>query len=118
MNPIIQDKVPYCTGDERCPRWNKPNLCWAFRKDDICKIAVQTWFDQLLILSGNLIGQQFENAKKPALPEKKWHDVCLWVHESDLYSTSCGKEFVFDSGTPGENGFKVCPFCGNNLATY
>jgi len=41
--------------------------------------------------------------------------TCLWVLDTDIWETSCGGTFFFDSGTPEENNAKFCPFCGRHL---
>ena len=35
--------------------------------------------------------------------------------EEQEYLTSCGNEFIIISGTPKDNKFKYCPYCGGNL---
>ena len=35
-------------------------------------------------------------------------DSCIW-------QTDCGHEFVFDEGTPSDNGAKWCLYCGKKL---
>ena len=43
-------------------------------------------------------------------------DVCIWMEDGDGgYSTSCGKAFIINDGTPEENGMNYCPFCGKPL---
>lgn len=46
--------------------------------------------------------------------------VCTWVLDDEDYNSweaGCGddRSFVFESGTPEENGFRHCPYCGNIL---
>lgn len=39
--------------------------------------------------------------------------TCSWTWDDDgFYATECGQSFFFDSGTPSENHFNFCPFCG------
>ncbi len=43
--------------------------------------------------------------------------VCDWQEEDDLcegfWQTDCGHAFTFtDGGTPAENEFAFCPYCG------
>ncbi len=41
---------------------------------------------------------------------------CTWTEDSDgLWTSECGRAFVFDSGVPTENSFAHCPFCGQSL---
>ena len=43
--------------------------------------------------------------------EWKLHDG----YEYDYYHTSCQDDFIFDDGTPKDNHFKYCPFCGKEI---
>ena len=47
---------------------------------------------------------------------------CKWVQEdpfgsgdSCIWQTDCGHEFVFEEGTPSDNGAKFCLYCGKKL---
>ena len=42
---------------------------------------------------------------------------CLWTNDpdDDSWDTECGEKFVFNEGTPIENDFHFCPYCGNHL---
>lgn len=41
---------------------------------------------------------------------------CKWTVDGDgVWYTECGDAFVFDSGGPTDNKFKVCPYCGGAL---
>ena len=47
---------------------------------------------------------------------------CEWVQEdpfgsgdSCIWQTECGHEFVFDEGTPSDNGAEFCLYCGKKL---
>jgi len=43
--------------------------------------------------------------------------VCAWaVDEDGIWTTSCGKEFVFTDDGPTENNFWFCHNCGKRLA--
>ena len=46
-------------------------------------------------------------------------DVCRWFQdgdeESDLWGTSCRKYFRLGEGTPEDNNFGFCCFCGKPL---
>ena len=39
---------------------------------------------------------------------------CIWKYVSDdgYWHTSCGEDFVFNDGTPQENGVLFCHHCG------
>ena len=43
---------------------------------------------------------------------------CCWSQDRDdgSWATGCGELFVFTDGTPKENGFKFCPYCGRTLS--
>lgn len=43
--------------------------------------------------------------------------VCAWRldHDTGSYDTDCGQKFLLDEGTPAENNFNFCPFCGKHL---
>ena len=44
---------------------------------------------------------------------------CIWTELDDpditLWHTSCGRDFYFTTGTPGDNDMKYCCYCGNKL---
>ena len=45
---------------------------------------------------------------------------CLWIcpngYEYDNVTESeCGQSHVFNNGTPTENHFKFCPYCGKEI---
>ena len=41
---------------------------------------------------------------------------CKWTVDGDgVWYTECGNAFVFDTGGPTDNKFKVCPYCGGAL---
>ena len=43
--------------------------------------------------------------------------ACQWIQDDDgVFDTGCGERFVLDSGTPDENGFNFCCYCGKKLA--
>jgi hypothetical protein len=47
-------------------------------------------------------------------------EKCKWTKETDdwgdpHYFTVCGQGFDFSEGTPAENGFRYCPFCGRRI---
>jgi len=46
--------------------------------------------------------------------------ICCWDSktfgsEGDVYETGCGNDFTFIDGTPKENSFKFCPYCGGEI---
>ncbi len=43
---------------------------------------------------------------------------CIWSQDgidNNIWSTSCGEYFTIDDGTPYQNDFKFCYFCGKKL---
>lgn len=43
---------------------------------------------------------------------------CIWSQDgedSDTWSTTCGHYFTLNEGTPKENNFKFCVFCGKKI---
>ena len=47
--------------------------------------------------------------------------TCTWTqndNEDDSYwaAACCDHLFVFNDGTPSENGFAFCPYCGRELS--
>jgi len=46
-------------------------------------------------------------------------DFCIWIEKiiAEAYrEDECNKKgFSFNEGSPIENGFKFCPYCGRNL---
>lgn len=43
-------------------------------------------------------------------------ETCVWRQNEDgYYDTACDQAFVMESGTPGENGFRFCCYCGKPL---
>ncbi len=46
--------------------------------------------------------------------------VCVWTQNEDgwgnaFWETSCDNGFEFNDGTPSENSFCFCPYCGLEL---
>ena len=45
-------------------------------------------------------------------------DVCEWMlcdGEANVYDTSCGNPHILIEGTPRENNYKYCPYCGKKI---
>ena len=41
---------------------------------------------------------------------------CYWTEDEDgNWETSCGNAFVMQDGTPDDNNFKFCVYCGGTL---
>lgn len=52
------------------------------------------------------------------------NESCEWLHRVDwemdwedenVWHTSCGQEFQLHTGTPKENSFRYCCYCGKEL---
>lgn len=44
--------------------------------------------------------------------------TCEWVpwgEDCSVYDTECGGAFTVTEGTPTENDFNFCPYCGGKL---
>lgn len=61
-------------------------------------------------MAENSLQEQAEREK-----ECKWKLVDDDTDIAQRYKTDCGHEFFFEDGTPEENGFKTCPYCGRKL---
>jgi hypothetical protein len=45
-------------------------------------------------------------------------ETCEWTLDDDencFWRTQCGNLFAFEGGTPSENSFKFCCYCGGAL---
>lgn len=41
---------------------------------------------------------------------------CSWKPDDDgVFDTGCDNKFFFAEGTPTDNEFKFCPYCGKHL---
>ena len=50
--------------------------------------------------------------------ENKADDVCEWKfedEEANLYLTGCQQRQLIFDGTPKENGYRYCPYCGKKI---
>ena len=43
--------------------------------------------------------------------------LCIWTLEEwhDYWETACGQAFCMTTGTPHENTYNYCPYCGRGL---
>lgn len=56
------------------------------------------------------------NRLKAELAEKE--EFCewkLWDEESNVYETTCGNLTILSNGTPKENKYGFCPYCGRKI---
>ena len=53
----------------------------------------------------------FDGSDADSLPS------CEWIQDldDDYWTTGCGALFQMNEGTPTENGFLYCPYCGKLL---
>jgi len=54
----------------------------------------------------------------PRGPRRPTTSECTWTQENDdtlVYSTSCDGLFELNQGTPHDNGFVFCPYCGKPI---
>ena len=45
-------------------------------------------------------------------------DVCEWRlcdEEANVYDTSCRNQHILIEGTPKENNYEYCPYCGKKI---
>lgn len=47
-------------------------------------------------------------------------DKCVWLPDFDgsVWNTDCGQAFCFEVGTPTENLYRFCPYCGKELSEF
>ena len=44
--------------------------------------------------------------------------VCIWTETiHGEHQTQCGDRHIFIDGSPGENGYVYCPYCGGSIKT-
>lgn len=43
--------------------------------------------------------------------------VCYWLYDEDsgAYDTACDNTLLLNDGTPAENDFRFCPYCGKAI---
>lgn len=47
---------------------------------------------------------------------KRKKPICTWEEDADgIWYSQCGTGYMFETGTPKENRFKYCPYCGKLL---
>lgn len=56
--------------------------------------------------------EQFAHDERPVEPG----ETCGWAYDEDgIWQTDCGESFVLMEGTPEDNDFRFCCYCGKNL---
>jgi len=46
--------------------------------------------------------------------------VCMWTQDGmseydSFWESDCRNAFQFNEGSPKDNGFKFCPYCGSSI---
>ena len=78
------------------------------RKHEICLS------DDDLEYYQNGIDEAIETVKQGGVAD----DVCKWKlcdEEASVYDTSCGNPHILIEGTPKENNYEYCPYCGKKI---
>jgi hypothetical protein len=57
------------------------------------------------------------DCEKTGLQDKvaEHDDSCFWDlndEDSNIWLSGCMNDFIFNEGSPSDNGFKFCPYCG------
>jgi hypothetical protein len=58
--------------------------------------------------------QETAQERRVVIPETK---TCSWKHDDEdgAFDTECGNRFQMEDGTPEDNGFRFCTYCGGRL---
>ena len=62
----------------------------------------------------NALDKAIEIAKHDGVSD----DVCVWRlcdEEANVYDTSCRNPHILIEGTPKENNYEYCPYCGKKI---
>lgn len=65
---------------------------------------------EIFIDGENIILRKYE--------ENTFDDVCEWRlcdEEANVYDTSCRNPHILIEGTPKENNYEYCPYCGKKI---
>ena len=63
---------------------------------------------------GNTLDKSIEIVKQGCVSD----DVCEWMlcdEEANVYDTSCRNPHILIEGTPKENNYEYCPYCGKKI---
>ena len=65
-----------------------------------------------------IVNQVAEEYKNP----EQVNDCCEWTYGddvadavTDIYDTKCGNMHMFIGGSPSDNKYKYCPYCGKKI---
>lgn len=65
---------------------------------------------------GYCVADDCDAAADDLVDSKETGETCGWAHDEDgIWQTDCGEAFVLMDGTPEENDFRFCCYCGKNL---
>ena len=69
--------------------------------------------DDMLVIPSSWMLKKLDEA------EAKWEaDCCEWRlcdEEANVYDTSCRNPHILIEGTPKENNYEYCPYCGKPI---
>lgn len=89
---------------------------------DIDKVVSELKTDSSVKLYGSQNSDNYMIPVKRAIEIVKQgcvsDDVCEWRvcdEEANVYDTSCRNPHILIEGTPRENNYKYCPYCGKNI---
>jgi hypothetical protein len=73
----------------------------------------QSWDKNDIVLYGLWLQEQFRTLTQ----EKVILKECLWQQDYDgNWDTACGDKHILIEGTPKENHFEFCCYCGKTIA--
>ena len=84
------------------------------RLEKIQDKAVSVKNEDISIYATGMMGKAIEIVKQGGLSD----DVCEWKledEEANLYLTECQQRQLIFDGTPKENGYRYCPYCGKKI---
>ena len=94
------------------------------RFDDLGRIAIPKELRKQLFGTKNTEGMPMEIfMNKDDIVLRKYEentsdDVCKWRlcdEEANVYDTSCRNPHILIEGTPKENNYEYCPYCGKKI---
>lgn len=68
----------------------------------------------------NQVAEEYSNSEIPNKSEKltSSDDVCEWRlcdEEANVYDTSCRNPHILLEGSPSDNNYSFCPYCGRKI---
>ena len=84
----------------------------AFQDEDVAQAFLDDMHDEVLDKMEQLNPQETRAMAKPN-PKSKY---CVWKPDEDgIYDTECENRFEITEGSPRDNKFKFCPYCGKKI---